>query len=363
MDAKAQRKALFRSRIRETSQKREKRTDSPLVRYNEDDQPVCRVCNVTLKSESLLSAHLASRKHHEAIENIKAAGAARQTTPNSSHLGKQQNLQEPRVSFTLSDDFFDTQDAKKQKTEHAKTISRSGPNHPSMSKAADDHKPTNDVAQSFEQMDGNDAMQANVVPPESFSDKWTDDKPNSSQKSQLSKDKKSLEVNHARGFLPTGFFDKVDTNGDNQATEISQQSENVGVVQLKQVKGALPAGFFDNKDADLRARGIEPVKVDINDAYKEFEKEIQVDLQEVDDRLEEEEIDAAEVRGEIEFLEQKTYRERVEMVKKQLIEAKEARLAKVQKSPEFMGKDSSDDSSNDSDADEDFSIDWRAKRL
>ncbi|PKU79956.1 hypothetical protein MA16_Dca025871 [Dendrobium catenatum] len=34
MDSKAQRKALFRSRLRETSQKREKRIDSPLVRYN-----------------------------------------------------------------------------------------------------------------------------------------------------------------------------------------------------------------------------------------------------------------------------------------------------------------------------------------
>lgn len=33
--------------------------------YNEDDQPVCRVCNVTLKSESLWPAHQASRKHHE----------------------------------------------------------------------------------------------------------------------------------------------------------------------------------------------------------------------------------------------------------------------------------------------------------
>lgn len=32
---------------------------------------------------------------------------------------------------------------------------------------------------------------------------------------------------------------------------------------VKQVKGVLPVGFFDNKDADLRARGIEPVKVDI----------------------------------------------------------------------------------------------------
>lgn len=366
MDAKAERKALFRSRIRETSQKREKRIDSPLVRYNEDDQPVCRVCNVTLKSESLLSAHLASRKHHEAIESIKAAAAAaRQTTPSSAHLGKQQNLQQPRVSFTPSDEFFDTQDAKKQKTEHAKTISRSVPSLPSLSKAADDHKSTSDsnVTQSCEQIDGNGVLQAKVVLPESFSDRWTDDKLNSSQRSQLSKDKKSLEVNRARGFLPSGFFDKVDSNGDNQAAEISQESENVGAVQLKQVKGELPAGFFDNKDADQRARGIKPVKVDIDDAYKEFEKEIQVDLQEVDDRLEEEEIDAAEVRGEIEFLEQKAYREKVEMVKKQLIEVKEARLAKVQKSPEFKGKDLSDDSSNDSDADEDFAIDWRAKRL
>jgi zinc finger protein 830 len=40
-------------------------------------------------------------------------------------------------------------------------------------------------------------------------------------------------------------------------------------------------------------------KVDMNDAYKEFEKEIKEDLQEVDDRLEEEEkIDAAAEREE-----------------------------------------------------------------
>lgn len=36
-------------------------------RYNENDQPVCRVCDVVLKSESIWPAHQASRKHHEVI--------------------------------------------------------------------------------------------------------------------------------------------------------------------------------------------------------------------------------------------------------------------------------------------------------
>lgn len=33
--------------------------------------------------------------------------------------------------------------------------------------------------------------------------------------------------------------------------------------QAKQGQGALPEGFFDNKEADLRARGIKPVKPDV----------------------------------------------------------------------------------------------------
>lgn len=38
-----------------------------ICRYNESEQPVCRVCNVVLKSESLWDVHQASRKHHEVI--------------------------------------------------------------------------------------------------------------------------------------------------------------------------------------------------------------------------------------------------------------------------------------------------------
>lgn len=48
----------------------------------------------------------------------------------------------------------------------------------------------------------------------------------------------------------------VQPPGENANTKLS-------VLENRQVKGALPEGFFDNKDADLRARGITPVKLDI----------------------------------------------------------------------------------------------------
>ncbi|KAK0574447.1 hypothetical protein LWI29_023906 [Acer saccharum] len=68
--------------------------------------------------------------------------------------------------------------------------------------------------------------------------------------------------------------------------------------------------------------------------YKEFEKLIQEDLQEVDDRMEEDEIDAAEVIEEYELLEQKTSLEKVEMLKKRRTELEAVRLAKRSKSSE-----------------------------
>ena len=46
-------------------------------------------------------------------------------------------------------------------------------------------------------------------------------------------------------------------------TETRQTSAKTSDADVKQVKGALPEGFFDNKEADLRARGIKPVKPDV----------------------------------------------------------------------------------------------------
>lgn len=65
------------------------------------------------------------------------------------------------------------------------------------------------------------------------------------------------------GALPEGFFDskgRKETKSSRQVTQTPKASDGA---EIKHTKGALPDGFFDNKDADLRARGIEPVKVDI----------------------------------------------------------------------------------------------------
>lgn len=45
--------------------------------------------------------------------------------------------------------------------------------------------------------------------------------------------------------------------------ENGQPPKRNPVSESKQSKGALPEGFFDDKDADLRARGITPVKPDV----------------------------------------------------------------------------------------------------
>ncbi|KAK7836639.1 zinc finger protein 830 [Quercus suber] len=63
MDAQARKKAVYRAKL--NAKKKDKRIDSPLVRYNELEQPVCRVCDLVLKSESHWDAHQVSRKHHE----------------------------------------------------------------------------------------------------------------------------------------------------------------------------------------------------------------------------------------------------------------------------------------------------------
>lgn len=96
------------------------------------------------------------------------------------------------------------------------------------------------------------------------------------------------DAEQVTGALPPNFFDDTRSGDDqtskqwNQEVEnrdglaldqanttsvssnhISQASKKIDGSDAKQTKGALPEGFFDNKDADLRARGIEPVKVDI----------------------------------------------------------------------------------------------------
>jgi zinc finger protein 830 len=57
------------------------------------------------------------------------------------------------------------------------------------------------------------------------------------------------------------------------------------------------------------------------------------------------------------------YRQRVDMLKKQLIESKAARTAKANSKPVGMDTESSSDSSSDEEDNTDFAVDWRAQHL
>ncbi|KAI3894152.1 hypothetical protein MKW92_036524 [Papaver armeniacum] len=333
-------KALYRSKLKEAALKRDKRIDSALVRYNESDQPVCRVCDVVLKSESQWAAHQASRKHHEAIKNIRATAAAKSMPPPGS-------TPKTRTPASLPEDFFDKNDLKRQKT----GLGTESPH--------------------FREVDTEGRKEIKAVKgtlPKGFFDK----------KDGETSGHVGSEVKPLKKALPENFFDNKDdadtmkqlgdpeivhrgshTDGFSGKTDNVHAKRKMGDADVKQVKGALPMGFFDDKEADLRAHGIQPVKVDPEDKLKEFEKSIQEDVHEVDERMVEEEIDAAEIREGEESLAQKEYRERVEMLKKRQLELKAARL----NTPKASGADKSstdeDIDESSSDSDDDDVLDWR----
>ncbi|XP_074291887.1 protein ABA AND ROS SENSITIVE 1 isoform X2 [Silene latifolia] len=329
-------KALFRAKLNERQQ--QKRIDSPLVRYNEQDKPVCRVCEFVLKSDSDWIPHQASRKHREAVNNIKAI-ASRKTAENSTKSETPSELPKPRgddyqkyngdktsmssevkmsrPASALPAGFFDNQDTKRQKVAQVEQVSAS--------RTAVSSK----------------LSSINQTQPTSTTENVTAD-------TRIKETKVALPP--AEGSL------------GNKATDIPTPDS-----ETKQTKGAIPEGFFDNKDADLRARGIEPVKPNVKDEYKEFEKLIQEDLMEVDNRFEEEEIDAAEQIEEEETREQRALIERLEKYKSIKMELIAARSRKADRASDIsQSKSVQEDESSSEDDDEDdrsFAVDWRAKHI
>ncbi|KAL6839189.1 hypothetical protein ACP4OV_030861 [Aristida adscensionis] len=363
-----QRKAIFRAKLRESKEKQQTRIDPSLVRYNEYDQPICRVCNITLKSEALWPAHQVSRKHHEAkaAEAAKAAAGAASRGNNA----KQEQVVEPQKqpqkqkSSTLPANFFDNQGSKRHSDDtgsEGRSVRREVA-QPKAKEASTNKQPVrlDQMAKKGSQTNTN---VKGILPGNFFDYAEDDEAPAPKELTSTSGNNGSSNHTQVKG-VPDGFFDNNRNGNGMQPSEPSSLPKEAKSSETAQSKGSLPEGFFDNKDADLRARGIQPQKVDMNDAYKEFEKEIQVDLQEVDDRLEEEEIDAAAEREEYLTLEQQEYRQRVDMLKKQLIESKAARTAKANSKPAGMIMESSSDSSSDEDDDStDFAVDWRAQHL
>lgn len=317
MDAQARSKALFRAKL--SAAKKAKRIDSPLVRYNESDQPVCRVCDIVLKSDSHWDAHQASRKHHEAISNLKASAAG--------STGNTNKKSEPAPKL------------QKPQPEPSKELQG---NQNVSSRAMLEPKSSSGLPPNFFDNDLQKSKAGNLTQPQVET---------------------SVKMQNNMNGLPSD--DVLPTSSGQSSKGVIQTAEAMTGPAVKPAQGALPEGFFDSKEADLRARGIKPVKIDVKDEYKEFEKLIQEDLREVDDRLEEEEIDAAEMIEEAESVEQKVYTGRVELLRKKKLELKAARSAKRRKSSEEVSKESGEEesSSDDDDAEENFAVDWRAQHL
>ncbi|ESQ49826.1 hypothetical protein EUTSA_v10021193mg [Eutrema salsugineum] len=266
---------------------------------------------MALKSESLWDVHQASRKHHEAVDNFKAraAGIQRGSKPVETQTTKLEALAKPsrpQTSSLLPPNFFENTNPESAQVESAKA--------------------------------------KNV---------------------QQSKQTIASETKKTKGPLPDGFFDSSNTKTTSEPKQ-SQPQTTGGSDTKPVVKGALPTGFFDNKEADLLARGIKLVKPDIKDEYKEFEKLIQEDLQVVDSRMEEEEVEAAETIEEEEQREQRSYKEKVEILKRKKMELKAARLAKRSKTSEGSvkkPKKTEEESPSDDEDGEDSAVDWRAQHL
>ncbi|VFQ99701.1 unnamed protein product [Cuscuta campestris] len=306
----ADKKALFRAKL---AQRNQKRIENPLVRYNDHDQPVCRVCDVVLKSETDWTVHQTSRKHKMAIDNLKANSATLKQTINA-------NAERPK-------------DSHRAKLENPEGLHSKG-TEPSMGLSK--------------------ARQTSSLPPNFFDIKET-----KKQKSEL------------QPSIPRGKMDIRNENTDSKSSESGPSKEQISMLtpgtESRKAKGLIPEGFYDNKDADLCARGITPVKLDVKDEYKEFEKLIQEDLQQVDKRLEEEEYDAADMIEEAETVEQRAYKERVEMLKKRKMELKAGKSTLRSKATlPVTTKESTveEESSSGTDSDDEIlTVDWRAKHL
>ncbi|KAH7438518.1 hypothetical protein KP509_04G018500 [Ceratopteris richardii] len=315
-------KAFLKSRMREAAQKREKRIESPLVRYNELGQPVCKVCNIAVKSEALWPAHLASRSHKEAADRLKAQAKGTMNVAGSQTNHTPTVKSTSHVPSALPDDFWDQPKSKDAATKSSPVV--------------------------FSTEVGGDKDSKVLV---------ADDV----QSKRVSKLGKLSEPIEALEPIRVSSEDEIH----------SKQLKEEIASSRKGAQSSLPEGFFDSVEADYRARGLEPPKFNIQDEWKEFEKSIRVDIREVDSRMEEEEFDAAEEREELESLEQRELLDRLERLKRkdpERIEVTELTdvISKVASKKPFMNVNLSmdEDSNSDGDSEEENALlDWRAKQF
>ncbi|GAQ83206.1 C2H2 zinc finger protein [Klebsormidium nitens] len=298
-----------------TAAERKQRLDHPLVRYNDLGQIVCKLCNTVVKSEVAWNTHLVSRQHKETVARLKSKAASKQAQTAPAATPQPGSA---RKASDLPSDFFDTPKSK---------LSKGGASE----KPAPPAKASNSTRRPAEP-----STTPNAVPPGFFDGDGGKAGPSASN-----------------GAEPGAR--RIDST---QTRTVDQQKKDPGQ------KGVLPKGFFDDKEKDHKARGEEAPKLDINEEWKEFQKSVQVNIAEVDVRQEEEEAEAADEREEREVIEQRSFLQHIQDLKRQKEAKAREKAAAAAAVQQANGKLEEEElSSGSDDEDEDFALHWRAKKV
>jgi len=256
---------LMRSAM--AQKKQDKKINSPLVRYNTLGQPVCRVCEVTVKDEALWEAHLASKQHKQTVEALKKQKeAAQNTNSSSSSLAAtsvpvfKKPAPPPSVptfktplapaSTKKNELLTKTPNAPQSESlligyeEEEEEEEEEGIRAPPPSPASFTKRKAQEMASETTSHSPLPSSSSSPNLPTSAAPQ-TPSSSSSSSFSQLSPTTKKLKAHpQTEGALPADFFDQSSAS-NRSVIEAPPSSE---------VKGALPVGFFDDSKVDAQMR-------------------------------------------------------------------------------------------------------------
>ncbi|XP_065666562.1 zinc finger protein 830-like isoform X1 [Hydra vulgaris] len=293
-----------------------KKINHPLAKYNNLDQIVCIVCDLTVKNEIMWNTHLQSRKHKENVVMLKTKSSKQAVPQNVVQINKKDDIL-PTKKDVLPPDFFDL----------------------SVEKVADGL-----------------ALK----------------KPLSTEQpvSQLSvASEPSTNVSLDSSVLPNDFFDEQEDNKvkvelkEEKSKSSNRKRKNSGTESEK-----LPEGFFDDPKKDAKARNVE-YKDPKDEEWEKFQQIIQEETK-VSEAIQDEEDEEAEMMKDMqEYINLKSCLLRVDklkglMQKKKVVNKKETiqdKLQSVIKKEEISDKTFPEDNNDENELQNLYN--WRAKTL
>nr|XP_033786539.1 zinc finger protein 830 isoform X2 [Geotrypetes seraphini] len=313
----------LRRLMREEKRRSRKRVDSPYAKYNSLGHLSCALCNIAIKSELLWPTHILGKQHKEKVSELKDA---KQPAPgpllstSSSHVLKRKVVdsesQEIKKVKVLDDstltpvsglptDFFDKAGETSQRVLPSKSAGLS-----ILTGDCDDDKEgkkedgTTDVPSPAQITD-------NTLPPDFFDIKTPS----------------APLVSHSGSILKAEIQEKTVERKENTAE-------------------ALPEGFFDDPEVDAKVRKVDAPKDQMDKEWDEFQKEMR-QVNTVSEAIVAEEDEEGRIDRQIDEIDEQiecyrrveVLRDRQDMLKNTLMEAKKSKVSKEQNEEETGSDD------------------------